>query len=71
MGRTSRRRCGEGYRAGYQMGDAARQGFIGGAVAGALAMNAETSEKLGLAKSYGTLASKNTLRGKILVKPRA
>ncbi|BDY95435.1 hypothetical protein WBU86_27255 [Escherichia coli] len=53
MGRTSRRRCGEGYGAGYQMGTLGAAGLIGGAAAGALAMNAETSEKLGLAKSYG------------------
>lgn len=35
------------------MGTLGAAGLIGGAAAGALAMNAETSEKLGLAKSYG------------------
>lgn len=69
MGRTSRR-CGEGYGAGYQMGTLGAAGLIGGAAAGALAMNAETSEN-SVWRSPTALASKNTLRGKILVKPRA
>ena len=45
-GRTSRRRCGEGYGAGVSNGDTWRGRARGGAAAGALAMNAETSEKL-------------------------
>lgn len=38
---------------GIKWGTLGAAGLIGGAAAGALAMNAETSEKLGLAKSYG------------------
>ncbi|EOT8515474.1 hypothetical protein ACNELV_003202 [Escherichia coli] len=38
---------------GIKWGTLGAVGLLGGAAAGALAMNAETSEKLGLAKSYG------------------
>ena len=64
MGRASRRRCGEGHGTGYQMGTLGAVGLLGGAAAGALAMNAETSEKLGLAKSYGVGIEKIRCVGK-------